>query len=169
MLHVAFWLALLLLHGAGVAYAALGVASGAVAVFDGVVRMAMLLASSVYFALKIADVHCFRLTPGWRSGLAAVVAVGLIHIGVARRAARGESGVRPASVGVVLALGAAGHAALVRRWILELGRACSGAAQSASKTGLKFGPCGPAALCPRPFTQLAFLMSVRSLRAPPLA
>ncbi len=168
LLRAGFWLALLVMHAAGVVYAAMGVASGEVSAFDGGVRIALLLASSVLFALKVVGAPCVRLTAGWRSGLAAIVAVGLTHVGVARRAVHGEAAVKPSSVGIVLALGAAGHAALVRRWVLEARDAWADSVPVSETTATLRRLAESAHQRLVHVTQLTHLLTARALRAPPL-
>ncbi|HNQ21844.1 MAG TPA: hypothetical protein PKK06_01995 [Phycisphaerae bacterium] len=126
----AFWAGLFLIHTVGVWSAWVALQGGVdeqtrVAV---VVRLISLLASNVFFALKIADVRCLRLKPGWQSMVATTVAIGLLHVGAIGEAADLRVDCNPAPLGVVLFVGALCDTDLLRRtlrgWAAALAPGC---------------------------------------------
>ncbi len=83
-------------------------------------RLAGLLASAAFFVLKIIDLPCLRLKPGWRSTATALLIIGLLHLGVVERAIEGEVALSPHHLGVVLFAVAIGQARVtvpVTRWL----------------------------------------------------
>ena len=83
-------------------------------------RLLGLLASAGFFVLKIIDLPCLRLKPGWRSTATALLIVGLLHWGVIEQAVFGEVTVSPSHLGVVLfvvAVGQTGIRVPVARWL----------------------------------------------------
>lgn len=81
----AFWVLMLGLHLGPIL--SLSGAFGTTTEADRGVRLALLLASSLFFALKIADVRWLRLLPGWRSTVVSVMVLALLHLGPIERAA----------------------------------------------------------------------------------
>ena len=81
----AFWVFMLALHlGPILTLAGVFGPSGEP---DRGVRLAMLAASALFFALKIADIHWLRVVPGWRSSVCSIMVLGLLHLGPVERAA----------------------------------------------------------------------------------
>ena len=117
-----FWLALLLLHFGGIraAWHALNSDMTLAEGLSSALRLLLLLGSSVFFALKVADVPRLRLKAGWRPFVAAMVVVGFLHINVLHRAVNDELTYTPAQLGVVLVAGAVVEMEIVRRIVLEL-------------------------------------------------
>ena len=101
-----FWLALLLLHFPAIVSLTLSQfdAWGPLQTSE-IVRLAGMSLSAAFFSLKVADVRCLRLRPGWRSFVTAAIVVALIHVGVVERAASGDLEVDPAQFGLVCVLG----------------------------------------------------------------
>lgn len=115
----AFWSLMLLLHLGPVVAALYSASSGATAELP-LLRLFVLLVSTAFFVLKLADVPSLRLKPGWRSAVAAVLVVVLLHVGVARRALSGEADIPPAPWAAVLVIGVVLDPRVVRRLICRL-------------------------------------------------
>ncbi len=115
----AFWALMLLLH-LGPVVAAFYSASFGTTTEVPILRFFVLLVSSSFFVLKLIDVPCLRLRPGWRSAVAAVLVVVLLHVGVARRALNGEANVSPAPWAALLVFGSVLDPRVVRRVIRRL-------------------------------------------------
>lgn len=79
------WLALIAVHVPGIVTT---IRNMSLTGFDGggVMRCAAMLIALTYFVLKLADVHVFRLTPGWRSSVCLMLVVALLHLGAVHRA-----------------------------------------------------------------------------------
>ncbi|MEK6675493.1 MAG: hypothetical protein AABZ47_07545 [Planctomycetota bacterium] len=79
-----FWAALLILHLAALpaSWSSFGIAWSAKDWGTPAIRTAGLLLTAAFFILKVLDVAWLRLMPGWRSGVAAVTVVALIHVNV---------------------------------------------------------------------------------------
>lgn len=112
-----FWLSLFLLHGAALPSigSALATPAGVADRLGLAVRLIALTASGLFFLLKVADLRWLRLRPGWRSAVAAVVVVALLHVGVVDRAIAGDVAIDPTQVGVVLFLGSLCHLDALRQ------------------------------------------------------
>ena len=113
VLRRAFWVFLLLIHSAGM-ISSLAPSGSEWTFFDAVSAKAIVLALTAAFcALKVANVRCLRLRPGWQSAFAATVAVAILHVGVFERMAASSGGAHPFQL-VVLAGGALGVAPVAR-------------------------------------------------------
>lgn len=114
-----FWLAMLLVHAGAIASVgqslfAQGLPSDLSAL---ALRGFILLASALFFALKLVDVSWLRLKPGWRSSIASLVIVGLLHVGVIQRATEHALWDTPAEFVAVLSVAAVlGASRVSRRW-----------------------------------------------------
>lgn len=106
-----FWFALLLLHGAAIPslWAAISRGGEIGTLLPLTVRIAGMSASAAFFVLKIADVSWLRLNGGWRSVVAAVLVVAVLHVGVLDRALHGDVALNPAQLSLVLCLGTLGY------------------------------------------------------------
>jgi hypothetical protein len=101
----AFWAVMLALHLVPI-FSGLGI-TGSAADTDKVagLRLAMLLASAAFFALKMADVRWLRLKPGWRSAVASAAIIGLLHMGAVDRALGTDFSASPQHLTAVLLTG----------------------------------------------------------------
>jgi hypothetical protein len=91
-----FWTALLLVHTVSLPSVFYAVASTDMAVrLAAMPRIAGLLLSAAFFVFKIIDVPWLRMRRGWRTAVAAILVVGLLHVGVLDRALGGEVGLDP--------------------------------------------------------------------------
>jgi hypothetical protein len=102
---------MLLLHGAAVPslWAAVQNGGDAGTLLPLGVRIAAMAVSAAFFALKIFDVRCLRLNAGWRTFVAAVLVVAVLHVGVVDRALNGDFNLDPVNLGVVFCLGTLGY------------------------------------------------------------
>lgn len=114
-----FWLALLLFHAAALPslLASLNGRNELSEHLALLVRIVGMLLTSVFFVLKIADVRWLRLKPGWRSAIAAIAVVGVIHVGVIDRAVSGDFQTDPAHMGLVFFIGSLYHVETIRHRI----------------------------------------------------
>ena len=163
-----FWLSMFLLHAA--ALPALWSASGGEAEFT--VRLSLLsrlvglTVSAGFFALKIIDVSWLRLKPGWRSGVAAVVIIALLHVGVVDRAISGDFQYDFVHLGVVFFVSACWQAETIKRLLgLALASLTPVRGLCPLRSGLRLGPAWEAAF--QPF-ELACIPSSIGPRSPPL-
>jgi len=117
-----FWAALLVMHlsALGSEWEALGAISGSDAWGTSVLRTLALVASATFFALKIVDVPWLRLQPGWRSVVASLVVIGLLHLNVLERVTRTELSSGPAPLGIVLFAGTLIESDRLRRALSRL-------------------------------------------------
>jgi len=99
-----FWATLLLTHLGALRseWNALAALSGDGGWGTSILRSLALFASATFFVLKIADVRWLRLQPGWRSVVASLVVIGLLHLNVLERVTRTELSNGPAPLGIVL-------------------------------------------------------------------
>ncbi len=99
-----FWAVLLLAHLGALRseWEALAAISGLNGWGTSVLRSLALFASAAFFVLKIADVRWLRLQPGWRSVVASLVVIGLLHLNVLERVTRTDLSNGPAPLGIVL-------------------------------------------------------------------
>lgn len=161
-----FWLSLLLLHGAALPSigSALASPAGVADRLGLLVRLVGLTASALFFVLKVADVRWLRLRPGWRSAVAAVIVVALLHVGVVDRAVAGTLAVDPAPVGVVLFLGSLCHVDILRQafgLILAILSAFGHSRREPHRRGMRWENARPPAL-------EQFIASLGAPRAPPV-
>lgn len=117
-----FWAVMLFAHLGGIR-------SAWVSLFDsaaspdwamGGLRLVVLAASAVFFALKIADLPVLRLKPGWRPFVASCVVVALMHVNVIEHAANGDSPYSPAPMAAMALVGALVESSTLRRAVLRL-------------------------------------------------
>lgn len=116
------WAGILILHVAAVpaVIGAMLEGSGDAGGVAALTRLLGLLASAGFFVLKIIDLPCLRLKPGWRSTATALLIIGLLHWGVIEEAISGEVTISPSHLGVVLfvvAVGQTGIRVPVVRWL----------------------------------------------------
>ena len=163
-----FWLSMFLVHAA--ALPALWSASGGEA--DFAVRLSLwsrlvaLTASAGFFALKIIDVSWLRLKPGWRSGVAAVVVIALVHVGVVDRAVSGDLQYDSVHLGVVFFVGAWWQAETIKRLLgLALASLTPVRGRRPLRFGLRLGRAWEAAFQP---LELVCIPSSIGPRSPPL-
>lgn len=80
----AFWLLMIALHVRGI------LSAGHLFAVDrdilALIRFVAMTAATVFFSLKVIDLACLRLRPGWRSPVTLVLIVLLMHVGVIDRA-----------------------------------------------------------------------------------
>lgn len=114
-----FWALMLLFHLGPVVAVFQSVTSGTTTEVP-ILRLFVLSVSAVFFVLKLADVPCLRLKPGWRSVVAAALVMVLLHVNVAQRAMRGDAVMPPAPWAAVLVLGGVLDPQVVRRAIRRL-------------------------------------------------
>ena len=116
-----FWLVMLLFHFGAIraAWSALFGDSTQADWAIGGLRLFVLVASAAFFTLKMADVACLRLRPGWRSLIASLVVVALLHVNVLDRAAASDSPYAPAPVVVLALVGALVESSTLRRGLLR--------------------------------------------------
>ncbi len=118
----AFWLGMLVLHlgairsAAPTVFASAGVASPP----DGGLRLFALSIAAIFFALKFADVPWLRLKRGWRSAIASLVIVALLHVNAVQRLAAGERMSSPTPLSAVLFAAVLVDVGAVRRQGLHL-------------------------------------------------
>ena len=86
------WLGILFVHLGAIRSAALNVfaAPGGAVPPDSGLRLLALSAAAIFFALKFADVPWLRLKRSWRSAVASLVIVALLHVNAVQRLAAGE-------------------------------------------------------------------------------
>ncbi len=101
ILRRAFWAAMFLLH-VGPALASWGSIGNSADVLAELLRSGFLLASAVFFVLKFVDVPWLRVKPGWRTSVASLIIIGLLHVGILDRATGGQMAYSHGHVGVVL-------------------------------------------------------------------
>jgi len=96
-----FWVLMLALHSLALPSVLVTAATASVSEQLGLVpRIAGLALSAVFFGLKLLDVPWLRARTegkfaGWRCLIAAVLVVGLLHVGVLDRAIAGKTGMDP--------------------------------------------------------------------------
>ena len=102
-----FWLFMLFTHIGAVRSACTSLAQPSSDLDWGVSlgRVLLLAASTVFFLLKIVDVQCLRLKPGWHSWVAFTLVVALLHINVIQRASGRQLAVSPAGTAAAVVLG----------------------------------------------------------------
>jgi len=79
-----------------------------------------LTAAAAFFSLKIADVGWLRLCPGWRSIVASLLVIGLIHLNVLERITRSDSPNSPVPLGIVLFAGTLLESDQLRRALAKI-------------------------------------------------
>lgn len=161
-----FWFALLLMHGAAVPSLLQILRQGGefATVLPVGARVAAMTFSAAFFALKVLDVRWLRLCPGWRSVVAAIVVVALLHVGVIDRAIGGEFSLDPAHLGLVFFLGSLGHTDLLARLANHvLGLLTPPRLRRARRDRWFTRACE---VCFRPY-ELSFIPSFTGPRAPP--
>ena len=77
-------------------------------------RIVGLAASGAFFVLKIIDLPCLRVKPGWRSMVGVVLIIGLMHVGVVDRTIGGEAATETAQLGFIALVGAVRCRAAIR-------------------------------------------------------
>ena len=88
-----FWAGLLILHALALPSLFSTLASASVAEqLPLIPRIAGLLLSAIYFTLKFVDVPWLRARQNWRTAVAAIMIVGLLHVGVLDRAFARDAG-----------------------------------------------------------------------------
>jgi len=102
-----FWLGLLALHAAALPsiWGALKLPADASDHVALTLRLVAMSGSTLFFLLKILDVPALRFCPGWRSAVAAIVVVAVLHVGVVDRAITGEFETNPLHVKFVFFMG----------------------------------------------------------------
>ena len=130
-----FWLSMFLLHGPGFVSLLGSLWAGApdASYPWSVVRLVALVLSACFFLLKIVDVPWLRLAPGWRSAVAAVLVVGIIHAGAIERMADGDLSCSPTHLTVVFFVGTAWQVDRITR-VLRLFRSALAGAHAAYPT-----------------------------------
>jgi hypothetical protein len=168
----AFWLGMLVLHLGAIRSAALTVfASVGVAPRpDSGLRLFALSIAATFFALKFADVPWLRLKRSWRSAVASLVVVALLHVNAVQRLADGERMSSPTPLSAVLFVAVLVDVGAVRRRSLHLWKAVVRASTDrAQRRGRRSYPCNtawPEAAVP-PHSWLA--RGLLTPRPPPLA
>lgn len=117
-----FWLVMLLFHVGAIrsAWTALVDSSVTPDWALGGMRLAILLASAAFFALKMADISALRLTSGWRPLVASIVVVALLHGNVLDRAVESDSPHAPAPLAAMALVGALVESSTLRRGLVRL-------------------------------------------------
>ena len=94
--------------------------------FSSCLRVLSLAAATAFFLLKVVDVGWLRVVPGWRSGVASLVIIGLLHVSVLHRAVDAKPPYDPSHLGLVLFVGTLMEAKRLRRrfarvaaWVLR--------------------------------------------------
>ena len=123
-----FWLVMLLFHVGAIRAAWTNLTGDTVAIdwAVGGLRLVVLVASAAFFALKIADVACLRLKPGWRPLIASVVVAALLHVNVLHRAVESDSPYSPAPVAALAVVGTLLESLTLRRGLLRVVRIAFG-------------------------------------------
>lgn len=122
-----FWMGMLGMHLIPILTLS-GLVGGEAGGPDRILRLALLLASAAFFALKIVDVRWLRVKPGWRSTVMSLLVVALLHVGVLERSAGVDlHSPIPASQMIMLAGGVA--AAEMLRRIIRLVQSIPAATQ----------------------------------------
>lgn len=117
-----FWLCMLLAHAGGVRSALMSLVQP-VADIDwglGLARMLILVASTIFFVLKIADVACLRLKPGWRTWVVSTVVIALLHVQVMNRVTGVHPDVSQSAPVAILVLGGLLDSQTLRRILRRL-------------------------------------------------
>jgi len=102
-----FWLSMFVLHGMALLslWPALAAENGFAEQLGTLARLMGLSVSASFFALKIVDVPWLHLRPGWRSVVAAIVVIALLHVAVVDRALGSEQPFDAGRLGIVLFVG----------------------------------------------------------------
>ena len=117
-----FWATMLLMHlGALRAeWASLAAVSSHCGWGTTLLRALALTAAAAFFSLKIADVGWLRLCPGWRSLVASLLVIGLIHLNVLQRITRFDSANNTVPLGIVLFAGTLLESDQLRRILTKI-------------------------------------------------
>lgn len=117
-----FWLCMLLAHVGGVRSALMSLFQPVPGVDWGLglARMLILVASTIFFVLKIADVACLRLKPGWRTWVMSTVVIALLHVQVMNRATGVDLDVSRSAPVAILVLGGLLDSQTLRRILRRL-------------------------------------------------
>lgn len=117
-----FWLVMLLFHVGAIraAWSGLFDPTAAPDWALGGIRLAVLIASAAFFALKIADVAALRLKSGWKPLVASIVVVALLHVNVLERAVESDSPYSPAPIAAMAIVGALVESSTLRRGLVRL-------------------------------------------------
>jgi hypothetical protein len=166
------WLGIFFIHLGAIRSAALNVyaSAGVASRPDSGLRLFALSIAAIFFALKFADVPWLRLKHGWRSAIASLVIVALLHVNAVQRLADGESMSSPTPLSAVLFAAVLVDVGTVRRRGLHLWNAVVLASTDrARRRGRRSYPCNaawPEAAIP-PHSWLA--RGLLTPRPPPLA
>ena len=140
----AFWLGMLVLHVGAIRSAALTVfaSTGVASPPDGGLRLFALSIAGIFFAFKFVDVPWLRLKRGWRSAVASLVIVALLHVNAVQRLAAGETMSSPTPLSAVLFVAVLVDVGAVRRRGLHLWNAVVRASTDrARRRGRRSYPC----------------------------
>jgi hypothetical protein len=116
-----FWVFMLVLHSLALPSLFASAASATLTEQLALVpRVAGLAASAIFFVLKFLDVPWLRMRGDWRCLVAAVLVIGLLHVGVIDRAIAGPTGTDPSQMPWLVVGAVLGTALLIRRLLDDL-------------------------------------------------
>ncbi len=164
-----FWLGMFFVHGAALPslWSILTSGSDLAVQPSALARFVGMSLAAAFFVLKIIDVPWLRLAPGWRTAVAAVVVVALLHVGVVDRALGGDLQLDASHLGLVLSAGTLCPIEYLKRLVgRNLVRALPVPSSRSGTLDLPLGRSPEPAFQP---IRLFFIPSYQGSRAPPLA